>query len=319
MSIFTTLPRECYDDRAFGDFDPKTDGFVLANARAMAWAAQLAYETDTPEKMRDVAAAWGFANLEPLNVQHKVAIFLKVTDTRGFVAAGDKATIVGFSGTDPPNLANWITNFDAGMTEFDGARIHAGFLRATLAARPLLEAALDRLHVSGRPLYVVGHSLGAAVAVVAAHLIARDPQRPVSGVYAFGMPRTGDQAFAAACGALLGDRIYRLVHGNDIVPGVPFDLAKFNYRHVGRYLRCPSSGSFMAADLTPGSSSNEPDLGRDALERLKAEFVRASSWQWPPMSFDSRALLKAFIETLPGQIRDHLPDKYIAACAAPAP
>jgi triacylglycerol lipase len=315
MSIFTTLPRESYDDRAFGGFDPKADGFVLANARAMAWAAQLAYETETPDKMRDVAAAWGFAALEPLIVQHKVATFLTVTDTRGFVAAGDKATVVGFSGTDPPNLANWITNFDASMTEHGGARIHAGFLRATLAARPLLEDALTRLHASGRPLYVVGHSLGAAVAVVAARLIASDAQRPVSRVYAFGMPRTGDQAFAEACGAQLGDRIYRLVHGTDIVPGVPFDLAKFNYRHVGRYLRCPSGGSFMAAELTPGSSSDEPNLGRDALERLKGEFRRASSWRWPTLSFDSRALLKAFVETLPGQIRDHLPDKYIAACA----
>jgi triacylglycerol lipase len=310
------LPREGYDDRAFDDFDTGADGFVLANARAMAWAAQLAYETETPDKMRDVAAAWGFGALEPLIAQLDARGLLTVTDTRGFIAAGAQATIVGFSGTDPPVLANWITNFDAAMTPHGRERIHAGFLRATLAVRPLLESALRRLHTNGRPLYVVGHSLGAALAVVAARLIASEGPLSVSGVYAFGMPRTGDEAFSEACGALLGSRIYRLVHGDDIVPGVPFGL--LGYCHVGRYLRCPSGGSFTAAELTPGWSSNEPNLGRDAIDRLRDELARSPSWQWPPASLDPRDILvKALIGALPRQIRDHLPDQYIAACAAP--
>lgn len=317
MSIFTTLPRANYDDRAFDDFDPDADGFVLANARAMAWAAQLAYETETPDKMRDIAAAWGFGALEPLIVQLDTGGIVTVTDTRGFVAAGDQATIVGFSGTDPPVLANWITNFDATMTLHGRERIHAGFLRATLAVRPMLESALRRHHTSGRPLYVVGHSLGAALAVVAARLIASEGPLSVSGVYAFGMPRTGDKAFSEACGVLLGSRIYRLVHGDDIVPGVPFGL--LGYRHVGRYLRCPSGASFAAEELRPDWSSNEPNLGRDAIDGLASELTSVPSWQWPTIALDPRdVLVKALIKRLPRQIRDHLPDRYIAACTVRA-
>ena len=39
MSVFTTLAREGYNDHAFDGFDADADGLVLANARAMAWAA----------------------------------------------------------------------------------------------------------------------------------------------------------------------------------------------------------------------------------------------------------------------------------------
>ena len=311
MSVFTTLAREGYDDHAFDGFDADADGLVLANARAMAWATQLAYETETPDKMRDVAAAWGFGTLEPFIVQLAAKGIVAITDTRGFVATGDQATIIGFSGTDPPVLANWLTNVDVAMTLHGRERIHAGFLRATLAVLPTLESALRRLHTSGRPLYIVGHSLGAALAVVAARLIASEGALSVSAVYAFGMPRTGDKAFSDACGALLGSKIYRLVHGDDIVPGVPFGL--LGYCHVGRYLRCPSGGTFTAAELTPDWSSNEPNLARDATRHPIVELTDVLSRLGSTSLSD--ILVKALVKTLPRQIRDHLPDRYIGACA----
>src|SRR5258708_4320788 len=89
-------------------------------------------------------------------------------------------------------------------------------------------------------LIFTGHSLGGALAVLAAARAAA-ARRAISAVYTFGMPRTGNAAFADDYNRRLGDRTYRLVYGSDIVPTVPPSAdPKLPYRHVGRYLRSVS-------------------------------------------------------------------------------
>jgi hypothetical protein len=74
-------------------------------------------------------------------------------------------------------------------------------------------------------LFLTGHSLGGAMAVLAAAKIVRDAppdiRRAVRGVYTFGQPAVGDAQFAAAYGALFGDRLYRHEYAKDAVPRLP--------------------------------------------------------------------------------------------------
>lgn len=314
MSALTEWPRDAYDDDAFGGFDPAAAALSPGNARAMAWAAKLAYETSHEARMRDIATSWGFAALEPFASPNTERGRLGEPATSGFVAAGPQATVVALAGTDPLLLPNWITNLDVRMVKEDRGRLHAGFRAAAVAAQPTLRSALERMHDRDRPLVLAGHSLGGALAVLTAQWLERELHLPVRGVYSLGMPRVGDGAFAEDCGGTLGDRIFRLVHGDDIVACVPFSAA--GYRHVGRYLRCPSGGRFAAADLTRDWSSNEPDFGREFVEGLLRRSLDPAAPPWPTRRTGLAGRLAAkLVEVLPIALRDHLPDRYIAACS----
>ncbi|GFR47575.1 hypothetical protein Agub_g9303 [Astrephomene gubernaculifera] len=86
-------------------------------------------------------------------------------------------------------------------------------------------AAVDK---GGARLWVLGHSLGGAVALMAAaHLEAAHGLR-AAGVFTFGCPRTGDSSWAAAY--RLADVTLRLDNTGDIIPGLPLGAT---WRHVG--------------------------------------------------------------------------------------
>jgi triacylglycerol lipase len=61
-----------------------------------------------------------------------------------------------------------------------------------------------------------------------------EANRDVTGLYTFGSPRVGDQNFAQAFTEKIGDRTFRVVNGNDIVPRVPPQLN--GYKHVGEVI-----------------------------------------------------------------------------------
>lgn len=313
MSVLTEWPREAYDDGAFHDFDPAA-GFTLGNARAMAWAAKLAYETAHAARMRDVATAWGFSAVEPFTSPTADPNRVLDPDTRGLVAVGPQATIVALAGTDPLLLPNWITNLRIRMVDDGGQRLHAGFRGAAAAALPTLKATLSRIHHADRPLFLAGHSLGGALALLIGRWLEREPGLAPRGIYTFGMPRVGDSGFATDCGARLGDRLYRLVHGDDIVTCVPLTVS--GYRHAGRLLRCSSGDCFSVGALSRHWSSNEPDFGREFVEGLLRRPIDPAAPAWPAERSGLAGRLAAkLVEVLPTALRDHLPDRYIAACS----
>jgi hypothetical protein len=57
MSIFVALDRNKYPDSALNAFTP-TSQFNLENARGMMWLSQLAYETESEPKVKDILKAW---------------------------------------------------------------------------------------------------------------------------------------------------------------------------------------------------------------------------------------------------------------------
>ena len=118
-----------------------------------------------------------------------------------------------------------------------GAKIHRGFLREIDKLwEPLILKDLGQ--IAGIPVWVTGHSLGAAMATLAAM------RHPFEGVVTFGSPRVGrglDGAFQAS-----GHR--RFVNGSDPVPRLPPKL--FGYRHHAPATRIgdPDGGSDFRYD-----------------------------------------------------------------------
>jgi pimeloyl-ACP methyl ester carboxylesterase len=175
-------------------------------------------------------------------------------------------------------------------------------------------------------IFVTGHSLGGALAVLTAEKINTVLPGRVRAVYTFGMPRTGDRNFATGYNQSLGARTYRLAHGNDVVPTVA--PSSLGFRHVGRYLHCARQGKFdpQALDPTPGSdlppflnglAANLKDLLHGPLTNVVSDSVRinlAAAFQLGAvpagMRTDPGGLV---IELLPPPLRDHMPDRYIEA------
>ncbi|MFE4107661.1 lipase family protein [Almyronema epifaneia] len=81
------------------------------------------------------------------------------------------------------------------------------------------------------PLYLTGHSLGGALATLAAYKAL--VYRQVTGLYTFGSPRVVQQPLAEAINADLAGRLHRVVNHNDVVPRLPPRLPPIlDFHHV---------------------------------------------------------------------------------------
>lgn len=103
------------------------------------------------------------------------------------------------------------------------------------AVLPDVEAWLGKAGRLDGPLVLTGHSLGGALATLAASVLRPDL------LVTLGSPRVGDAAFAAT---LDGIRIVRLKHCADLVTTVP--PTALGYQHVGERLYIDASGTVQA-------------------------------------------------------------------------
>jgi hypothetical protein len=122
---------------------------------------------------------------------------------------GKHFSVLVFRGTQG-TIANWLFNLNTSLSTWpSGGCVHTGFKLLMLEIWEEIQQQLDALPA---PLYYTGHSLGGALAVLAASL-----KKP-AGVYTFGSPRIGDADFVASAKDV---NIYRIVNPRDIVVGVP--------------------------------------------------------------------------------------------------
>jgi pimeloyl-ACP methyl ester carboxylesterase len=186
------------------------------------------------------------------------------TDTLAWIVESGQDVIVAFRGT--AHRRNWHTDIDCRLINVGAYRVHRGFLYALESVIERIGEELDEL--AGRPLWLTGHSLGGALAM----LCARCLQRRVAGVYTFGQPRAGDSAFCQSYDSFLGGVTYRVVHADDIVPRLPWLLG--HYRHAGQEVFFPSRAKVTWQLNTPWRQKALSDLrglareawhGRDAL------------------------------------------------------
>jgi len=314
ITPLTQWPEACYPTapQTLPDIARQPD---LAILRKLCWAAQLAYEVgDSPretDKLARILRRWNWTT------RH---VFLPVDGSRrgvrGYIAETATATVIAFSGTEPTNLTDWATDLD--FAPGDDPGIHGGFADAAAliwddilsAMRPSDSAggnAAAGAPAPGRPLFLIGHSLGAAIAAITAFHLVESGLVDITRLQAvtFGMPRTGLADFAAAyrgCG--LAARTWRLTQGADLVPLVP--PYRIGFRHVGNLLACPHLGSFDLATLVADRPEPVPALAD--LDSIK-NFLRSLplSIDTPPFPGSRLAVL------LPRQFRDHLTDCYLRA------
>lgn len=206
-------------------FESTTTTYSLNNAYWLAQAAQIAYQDKFT--IQPAVTQLGLKSFE----------FLSRRDTEGYVAANEQMIIVAFRGTEPTHLQDLLS--DAKFHKVPGplGDVHRGFLRAFELVKDDLLNTIQRLRDKNRPqsVWCTGHSLGGALAVVAAAELLVNGHT-VNGLYTFGQPRVGDQTFATECDRRLAGRHFRFVNNNDTVTRVPPHA--FGYSHSGalRYI-----------------------------------------------------------------------------------
>ncbi|MBI5592662.1 MAG: lipase family protein [Deltaproteobacteria bacterium] len=128
--------------------------------------------------------------------------------------------VLVFRGTS--GFEGWLSNLKAVQTYWPGGgSVHSGFKADFLGLWQKIEPTLSKIDL---PLYFTGHSLGGALAILAASVY------PARAVYTFGAPKTGDSVFADS---LKDARIYRFENDRDIITTVPPSAIPFDFCHVG--------------------------------------------------------------------------------------
>jgi triacylglycerol lipase len=198
--------------------------------------ANLAYEV--PDQARHDLEQAGLYRFAPLADA--------ASDTQGFVTGNGEMTLIAFRGTEAARFEDWLTDLDAVQVAGPVGQVHKGFYeRGVLSVWEQLVAALSVVRDAGQPLWFTGHSLGAALACLAAAKLLKDGiVSDVAGLYIFGQPRSGDQDFATWFDSLMKPRTFRFVNNNDIVPHVPPSL--LHYKHAGTFAYFDAAGDVKA-------------------------------------------------------------------------
>ncbi|NBW80771.1 hypothetical protein EBR21_03360 [bacterium] len=141
---------------------------------------------------------------------------------QGVVATSDKLNLVVFRGTHSAGGVGTDLNFfmsSSGFLNMPGG-VHGGFKTAYESVQADLAAALDVAKRPGVPTFYVGHSLGGALAMLAAaDGLAKGVK--VEGLLTLGQPRTGNVNYALAFSSALREKYFRYVFKDDPVPHLP--------------------------------------------------------------------------------------------------
>lgn len=150
-----------------------------------------------------------------LEANFELVRFFNCDGTQAFLAKreSDKMAILAFRGTQKEDPQDIVTDLKANFyRDAKGAMIHDGFHRAFKCVENEIKSACEVLKEYA--LYVTGHSLGGALALIATKALNSDN---LAACYTFGSPKVGNEEFDDD----IKPPIYRVVNAYDVVPFSP--------------------------------------------------------------------------------------------------
>lgn len=169
--------------------------------------AAAAYHTN--EELKDTVPQLGFIEYSLLeNGSAKAVVMVHGTEA-----------VIAFEGTNGlDDIGDWFANLDKELDHMPEGQVHRGFLRAYSLLADRVRETLETRRVSH--VWVTGHSLGGAMAVICASELQRQGKVGVRGVVTFGQPLLLAPSCARVVNESLAGRFLRFINEDDVVPCV---------------------------------------------------------------------------------------------------
>ncbi len=137
-------------------------------------------------------------------------------------------TVVVFRGTDPSNIMQWLINADIIPIRYGVGEVHSGFHKNTIVA---LDDIVPYLIQTTKGIYLTGHSLGGAMAVLFGTILSYEPRYKeiadrIISIYTFGQPAVGTNVFNQNH---LQYPLHHHIFGTDPVPSIWSDITSFQH------------------------------------------------------------------------------------------
>ena len=136
--------------------------------------------------------------------------------TQAFIASNNSYTVLAFRGTEADSIKDIKADVRAALVDCEtGGEVHQGFDNAFKAVAQDIQTELNDEKYTNLPLFITGHSLGGALATIAAKKLSHNAG--IAACYTFGAPRVGDEEWISQ----IKTPVYRVVNAADCVTMLP--------------------------------------------------------------------------------------------------
>lgn len=214
-------------------------------ALVMAACSKAVYETDG-ERNLPCKKSMRAVFKDVVGKSCKVIQTYQCNNTQAALVEYQGHLIATFRGTD--EALDWVTNLNVYSKSFIWGKVHGGFYNALWDVWGAMKEKIETIQQKARdkgehmPLWFTGHSLGGAIATLAA-ADRMYSDKPFHGVYTYGQPRCVDGAFAEVFDSKINKyhpRFFRFQNDRDLVSRIPMRVME--YSHVGCCFYMDSDG-----------------------------------------------------------------------------
>jgi triacylglycerol lipase len=153
-------------------------------------------------------------NVKILNL--KLIKTFSTNGTEAILLENDNYIFLGFRGTEATSIKDIRSDVKATIKTCEsGGKIHTGFDEAFSQVAVEIQQFLNQEEFKDKPLFITGHSLGGALATVAAKKLSH--RGGIASCYTFGSPRVGNVDWSTG----IKTPIYRIVNAVDPVTMLP--------------------------------------------------------------------------------------------------
>lgn len=259
-----------FQSKDFENFSPEQQARYLpnfVNAYLLAQVSQLSYKSsvnaDSSDESYKEAVRWALMNSGISPAHAKETIFLNSREikdeqgnstpgTQGLIIFHQETAIIAFRGSEK-KFNDWAYNANIKRTDFpyeindEGGNgdetIHQGFLEAFQAVVPKSESDKSKFDSilkklkSCNYIWLTGHSLGGAIAIIAASFLKKRGFNNIQGIYTYGAPRVGNDDYRNYINRVFKNKYWRFMNDHDVVPDLPPSYKFGGYSREGCMLR----------------------------------------------------------------------------------
>lgn len=257
------------------------------------WMARLALSVYTKKKDSEIPDEGSILDdLKNEDPEFQSIIGFDKNSAQAMTVEHEKYIAVVFRGTN--EWEDWLDNINVIPTDRLFGSFHRGFYQSVMDLWAKIEKSVKKFRATKkRPVWFTGHSLGGAMATIAAAIYVYE-DRPFSGVYTFGQPRCMNREAARIFNMETKERFFRFQNNNDIVTRIP--ARAMGYSHVGNCIYISQEGElcgspgfwFKFLDAVDGALEAFGEKGIDGIEDhdMSKYLTAIKEWKDQPLKED---------------------------------